>query len=59
MTGEILFDSRRSELEKIHADNNGDNSMAVIAYLNLLDPALSANKNFVALVIKLLKSTAH
>jgi fructuronate reductase len=57
LTGEILFDSRRSELEKIHGDTNGDNSMAVIAYLNLLDPQLSANRKFVALIIKLLKTT--
>jgi fructuronate reductase len=58
LTGEILFDSRRSELEKIHSDANGDNSMAAIAYLKLLDPQLAANRNFVALIIKLLKTTA-
>jgi fructuronate reductase len=58
LTGEILFDSRRSELEKIHSDTNGDNSMAAIALLKLLDPQLAANRNFVALIIKLLKTTA-
>ena len=59
LTGEILFDSRRSELEKIHSDTNDDNSMAAIAYLKLLDPHLAANRNFVALIIKLLKTTAN
>lgn len=54
LTGEILFDSRRSELEKIHSDANGDISMAAISLLSLLDLELATKRDFVALVIKLL-----